>query len=131
MGEIVPLHPASVLVVDDEPLVARAMGLMLEDLWDVAVVTHAGRAWERLAEQPWTVLVTDLEMPVRTGPELAVRARALWPGIRVVLVSGDHRALSDAAWVAQALVGKPFLPDVLIRAVQGERPAVRRRSTQG
>lgn len=130
MGVVLPLRSlAPVLVVDDEPLVARAMGLMLEELWDVTVVTHAGLARERLAERRWAALVTDLDMPVCTGRDLAVQAHTLWPGIRVVLVSGDHAALARNAALADAIVAKPFLPDALIQALQGTRRAARRLSS--
>ena len=65
------------------------------------------------------VLLTDVVMPGIKGPELATRLRALRPGMRVVLMSGDAADVVTAGDLRDAaLVAKPFSPASLSRAVR-------------
>ena len=60
-------------------------------------------------------LVTDVNLPGLSGPELAVRARAVAPAIGVVFATGDN-AVSGA--VAGAVVlAKPYGDDALGTAI--------------
>jgi DNA-binding NtrC family response regulator len=111
-----------VLVVDDEALVRDAVVAMLRA--DGHDVRAAGSAEEVLAEPAWItaadVLVTDVLMPGVTGLELAERAVALHPGLRVVLMSGflpegpSWPHVADGAW---DVLEKPFRVDDLRRVV--------------
>ncbi len=115
-----------VLVVDDEALVRDAVVAMLRA--DGHDVRAAGSAEEVLAEPAWMtaadVLVTDVLMPGVTGLELAERAVALHPGLRVVLMSGflpegpSWPRVADGAW---DVLEKPFRVDQLRRVVARAR----------
>jgi len=100
---------AKILLVDDDPLVARSTVQMLEDLGHMVTETHSGRrALEVLQSgQPVDVLVTDQAMPGMTGVELAAVVREKLPDLPILLVTGyaDLPASKLAPWPRLA---KPF-----------------------
>ncbi|WP_159718194.1 response regulator [Geminicoccus flavidas] len=80
----------TVLVVDDDPLIAMSTADMLEDLGHRVLDAHSGaQAMEILQSGVRVdVIVTDHAMPGMNGAEFAVRARALCPGIPILLTTG-------------------------------------------
>ena len=60
-----------VLVIDDEPMIARAIWRSLEREHDVTVSASAGEALQRIAAgERFDVILSDLMMPQMTGMEL-------------------------------------------------------------
>ena len=103
---------ARVLLVDDDAMVRFTTADMLGYLGHS--VTEAGDATDALrllSEQAFDVIVTDISLPDLSGDELAMRALALQPGLRVIFATGydalpggsDHQALADAM-----LLRKPY-----------------------
>ncbi len=85
-----PALAPRVLVVDDDPPVARSLARLLRA--HGAVVAHSGaEALELLERLPIEVVVSDVRMPGMTGPELhrAVRADRALPFIFVTGAAGD------------------------------------------
>jgi CheY-like chemotaxis protein len=80
-----------VLVVDDDPLVVEVLCAMLEDLGCEAVcVASPIKGLEKIAsDQRIAMLITDIQMPVMDGFELADRVHAGRPDLPVVLMSGE------------------------------------------
>ncbi len=79
------------LLVDDEPAIAKSGQMILERLgYRVAVFTNASTALAHFWMAPEAVdaLVTDLQMPEMTGRELARKILARRPGLPVFIVSG-------------------------------------------
>ena len=67
------------------------------------------------------LLITDVIMPKMSGPELAERALALRPGIKILYTSGyTHNAIIQQAVFKPGvtLFEKPFTPDALVRKVR-------------
>ena len=107
---------STVLVVDDDPLVRMVGADMMADLgFDVLEAGGGAAALQLLAERPEVVLmVTDIRMPGMDGVELAERAMALRPELKVIFVSGyrvGHTTLPAP------LVQKPFATGDLRQAV--------------
>ena len=78
-----------VLLVEDDPLIRLSTAEMLADLGHS--VHEAGNGDEALASldgHDFDVLITDIKLPGLAGDELAVRAIARQPGLRVVFASG-------------------------------------------
>ena len=50
--------------------------------------TTAARAYERIREEPFTLLLTDIVMPEMDGIELARRATELDPDLKVMFITG-------------------------------------------
>jgi PAS domain S-box-containing protein len=83
--------PAStILVVDDDALIAMNTVDMVEDLGHTAVEAYSGKqALTILASgQCIDALITDYAMPGMTGVELALKARELRPNLPILLATG-------------------------------------------
>jgi EAL domain-containing protein (putative c-di-GMP-specific phosphodiesterase class I)/FixJ family two-component response regulator len=108
--------PLGVLVVDDEPLVARevARGLARSGL-SVQTADCAAKALDLVASRrDIGVVVTDIRMPGEDGLKLAARLLAKRPdqeALEVVLVTG-HATLEDATAAVRSgafdFIQKPF-----------------------
>jgi len=127
------------LVVDDEPVIARVVSEQLRRLgYEVTSVTDPEDALELVAEDPedFDLLLTDLQMPRMDGVELAARVARLRPQLPVVLSTGNRWSVpastARAAGIRE-IVDKPFRIDELahvLRAVltgAGTPPAGPRR----
>jgi CheY-like chemotaxis protein len=82
---------ARVLVVDDEPLVAEAIRLVLSDEFDVTSTTDPADALARLTlDDSYDVILCDVMMPTMNGVELRNRVHAANPELasRIVLMTG-------------------------------------------
>ncbi len=67
------------------------------------------------------LLLTDVVMPEMTGPELAKRMTALYPGIKIIFTSGytdDAIARQGVLDSAVAFVQKPYRPKALARKIR-------------
>jgi CheY-like chemotaxis protein len=82
---------ARVLVVDDEPLVAESMRLVLSDEFAVTSTTRPKEALEWLTAHEWyDVILCDVMMPGMNGVELRNRVHAVAPEVaaRMVFITG-------------------------------------------
>ena len=92
--------PSGVLVVDDDHAVCRLFTLFLERLDLAATVVHERAEAERLlAERPWRLLITDLQLEgASEGLELVALAATFSPPVPTILVSGyGGPEIADAA----------------------------------
>jgi DNA-binding NarL/FixJ family response regulator len=79
-----------VLIVDDHPVVADGIRLLLDQHADLEVVGVAGDAAEALTLAPATcpdLLLIDYQLPDATGAEVAARLRERQPALRVLFLS--------------------------------------------
>lgn len=101
-----------VLVVDDEPLLVRAMEASLEPA-QVTGFTSAREALSLAIELPWDAVVCDVMMPEMTGIDFyeAVIARAPERAPRFLFVTGGVFTDEARRWLAErsdAVLHKPF-----------------------
>lgn len=84
------LTSATILVVDDDALVAMSTAMMLEDLGHHVIEANSGQDALDVLKQARTVdlLLTDHAMPGMTGMELAQQARTLRPELPILLTTG-------------------------------------------
>ena len=111
-------RPCSILLVDDDPMVAETTVSMLEVLGHhVTVASSAGRALEMLgADAAVDLVITDYAMPGMTGKELAQRIRETRPGLPVVLASGyAELAAQDDSGLPR--LDKPYALDKLASVI--------------
>jgi signal transduction histidine kinase len=107
----------TILLVEDDERVRRLVETMLGDL-DVRVVAVASaeEALERLADESFDLLLSDISMPAMSGTELALRVRESRPDLPILLTSGY--VLGDSHGPAGTrLLQKPFSKDELAAAV--------------
>lgn len=95
MGNSLPRGDETVLLVDDDEQVRRALGLLLDNLGYQAHLAEDGSsALEVLREHPdIQLMISDIVMPGLDGLQLVEKARSLHPDLDVLLISGytDHR----------------------------------------
>jgi CheY-like chemotaxis protein len=117
-----------VLIVDDEPLVRRAVERLLQSRNDVTSAASASEA-EKLVGvgEPYDVILCDLQMPRMSGRELYESLLSNSPAAaeRVVFMSGgvvDESMLNFLGAVRNPMLEKPFemkaLHDLVGRMVQ-------------
>jgi DNA-binding response OmpR family regulator len=110
---------ASVLVVDDEPAICKAIRLILE-LEGYAVTTAASgaEALDRAATELPAVVLLDLGLPDGDGVRVQARLRALAPELPVVFMTARQRVWQAAAThQAAGALPKPFDVDGVLAAV--------------
>ena len=109
---------ARILVVDDEPVVARAMRRMLAD-HDVTITLDAHHALECLEQPPmFDVVICDLMMPDVSGVDLYVQACERWPEVknRFLFMTGGavtHKAQELLQQADVRCLHKPVHPEEL------------------
>jgi CheY-like chemotaxis protein len=117
-----------ILLVDDNAVVRRLLqDLLTMESYDVVAVASGREAIEALTTFAVDAVVTDLYMPDMDGLELIVEMRKLYPGLKIIAISGgssrlgarqaDHLGTARAIG-ADAVLKKPFEPDELISALR-------------
>ena len=120
------------LVVDDDVFVLSAVADMLaEEGYDVHTASNGFSAMRQATELRPDVILLDLVLPERSGPEVLseLRTNAATRDLAVVVVSGHPDGLSDAQIPdIDGLVVKPFDERDLLLTVQRavQRAACRR-----
>ncbi len=113
----------SILVVDDEASVRRAVRRILEQVG--FTVREAGTAQEAMNQlkegSEIDLVLTDLVMPEKSGRELAEEIRGLYPGLPVVFMSGyagDVVTYHGLAKQDIPFIQKPFTRQQLIEMIR-------------
>lgn len=86
----VSLEGCRVLVADDEPAFRDSIIRSLRR-WGAVVVAavNAKEALACLEAEPFDLLITDVNMPGRSGIDLAREARSRWPWLAVLMMTGE------------------------------------------
>ena len=107
-----------VLVVDDDPVVGKSFNRVLSQDKGYVVITaqNAAEALERLREQEYDVVFTDIKMPGMDGVELTERVKASQPWTPVVIITGYGTTANEqrakAAGVSDFMC-KPLSPEMI------------------
>jgi CheY-like chemotaxis protein len=117
---------ASILVIDDQPLILDVLRKILEGAGHRVRVARSGEEGLRLfREQPAELVLCDLFMPGTDGLQVIEELKGGWPHVPVLAVSGGS---FDGEWDvlpaaealgADAVLRKPFAAGALIAAVDG------------
>jgi len=111
-----------ILLAEDDNDMSRFLVKALQNAgYTVASFDNGLAAYNRLREEPFELLLTDIVMPEMDGIELARRATELDPEIKVMFITGfaavalnpDSRAPKDAR-----VLSKPFHLRDLVNEVQ-------------
>lgn len=121
-----PDSKLKVLVLDDEPIVGKRLAPALSKInCEVETFTSPLSAIERLKEEHFDILVTDIRMNDMDGMEVLESTAKLQPDIKVILITGY--ATVEVAREAMAkgafdFIAKPFKPqelrDVVLKAAR-------------
>jgi DNA-binding NtrC family response regulator len=117
-----------ILVIDDEPSISDALGLVISGLgYEVTVAKNGSEAKELLRGGPYDLIFTDLRLPDTTGIDLLALIKSDTPNTEVIVMTA-HGSL-DIAIEAIKLgafyyIEKPFTPHqvaaLIERALQFE-----------
>jgi two-component system cell cycle response regulator CpdR len=103
---------SKILLAEDDEDMRRFLVKALERAgYEVVDFDNGASAYERLREEPFNLLLTDIVMPEMDGIELARRATEIDPDLKVMFITGfaavalnpDSRAPRDAR-----ILSKPF-----------------------
>ncbi|MBK8457447.1 MAG: response regulator [Phyllobacteriaceae bacterium] len=111
-----------ILLAEDDEDMRRFLVRALEKAgYDVMDYDNGASAYERLREEPFSLLLTDIVMPEMDGIELARRATEIDPDLKVMFITGfaavalnpDSKAPKDAK-----VLSKPFHLKDLVNEVE-------------
>ena len=117
-----PALSTKILLAEDDNDMRRFLVKALQNAgYDVASFDNGLSAYNRLREEPFELLLTDIVMPEMDGIELARRATELDPDIKVMFITGfaavalnpDNQAPREAK-----ILSKPFHLKDLVNEVQ-------------
>jgi len=109
---------ARILVVDDQPELAELLQVVLEGEGHVVTAVHSGEAaLERLARQPYDLVICDLQMPDVDGVAVyraATQGVPPWPAVLLMTGYADSTTYGDfLQTTAVAVLTKPVGLDAL------------------
>jgi two-component system, cell cycle response regulator CpdR len=108
------------LAEDDESMRSFLERALAKAGYDVTAYANGEDAFERLKEEPFSLLLTDIVMPRMDGIELARKASELDPELKIMFITGfaavtlntDTSAVKDAR-----VLSKPFHLRDLVKEV--------------
>ena len=121
-----------IFLVEDHPAMQEAYAMVLEpedDLSLCGAASSAEDALDRIREEPYDLVVTDIRLPGMTGVELVERLHDLQPALRTLVITGHEETLfmdrarraGASAFLPKRMAATLLIPT--IRAVlQGETP---------
>ncbi|PLX34702.1 MAG: response regulator [Hyphomicrobiales bacterium] len=117
-----PLSLTRILLAEDDEDMRKFLTRALEKAGHDVVSYGEGRsAYERLKDEPFDLLLTDIVMPEMDGIELARKAANIDPDMKIMFITGfaavalnpDSKAPKDAK-----ILSKPFHLRDLVREVE-------------
>lgn len=115
------LKGAKILLAEDEELLRELETTVLKQA-GCEVITAAGpdglRSLVSEYQDNLDLLLTDVVMPGVSGQELVRLARARWPGLRVLYMSGYSNEEIRIAEPDAEFLQKPFTPSELMAKIQ-------------
>jgi CheY-like chemotaxis protein len=111
-----------VLVVDDDPVVAKSFDRVLSGKGYAVITASSGQeALNKLEAEDYDVVFTDIKMPGMSGLEMAEQVKQRRPWLPVVIVTGygspDNEARAEAAGVS-GFLRKPLSPEMIEGSAQ-------------
>lgn len=114
-----------VLVVDDEPLIAKMLARFARASgYEPTIARDGQEAWELFSAAPdqWRILITDIRMPRMDGVSLVERVRRSGHHLPVVFISAHGHAPNVDALSPATFLAKPFLRAELLEAMEASAP---------
>jgi len=109
-----------ILLVDDVAEARRLLNLLLS--FDQHVVTEAANGREACllyAPGDFDLVITDYDMPVMKGDELAKAIKCLVPTQRVIMITGSESMTAGPNNPVDAVVMKPVTLEEMRRCIAG------------
>jgi CheY-like chemotaxis protein len=114
-----------ILVIDDDPGILRMIEFMLDGSgYQCLSFGNAGEGLAMLDHMAVHLILTDIIMPEMEGIELILHARATFPDLPIIAMSGGGRSSrTDVLHLAQQfgaamVIPKPFTRAELLAAIE-------------
>ena len=116
------MPPSRILVIDDEPSIRDALGLVISGLgYEVALAKNGSEAKELLRGAPFDLIFTDLRLPDTTGIDLLALIKSDTPNSEVIVMTA-HGSLDVAIEAIKRgafyYIEKPFTPHQVTALVE-------------
>lgn len=113
---------ARILVAEDEKMMLKAISFKLQkEGYDVVQAEDGRQAMDKLDQEKFDVVVTDIMMPFASGLEIVSKIRTAGSNVKIILLS----SLGQEATVVKAFslgaddyMTKPFSPNELLVRVK-------------
>jgi len=116
---------ASIILIDDDPLILKTMAFVLKGAgYDVHTTVSGKEGLEMLETIGAEVIISDVFMPDIDGIEVFMKAMTEFPQVKRILISGggsnsDFRMLSiSEGTLADEVLTKPVNAEALLRTVE-------------
>ncbi len=107
-----------ILIVDDDSRIRQMTAEALRDHgYDVAEADCGASALAQL-DKDTVLMLTDVQMPRMTGPELADAAQERFPDLSVCFMSADTGLIPFEAFRGRPILAKPFTLTALLATVE-------------
>jgi len=114
-----------VLVIDDDEGVRAMLQRMLErEDYEVSVAVDGLDAEDKLKQESFDVVITDILMPEKEGIETIIDLRKRHAATKIIAISGggkggpEHYLRSAKSFGAHRTFAKPFECDEMLTAIQ-------------
>jgi CheY-like chemotaxis protein len=118
---------ARILVAEDNPAVREFILRSLNSAgYRVTAVSDGQLALDKLSEEKFNVLVTDIVMPNVDGIALALKAVRLYPDLRIIMISGyaqERMRAHNLDALVHRIIAKPFSLEEICTAVKDSLPS--------
>lgn len=123
------MNKPTVLIAEDNPGLAKVLSFKFKASgFDVTTAPDGQAAWEAFQNHPTSAVVSDQEMPHKTGVELCRSIRELDRTVPLFLVTGRQMELSTTGVADElklnGMFAKPFSPAAIVaevtRAIESE-----------
>ncbi len=113
---------ASILIVDDEPIVREAIRDWLVDAgYDVTTAESGERALEITARQDFGLIILDVRLPGKTGIRVLEEMKEAKPDVKAIIITAyaSPQMRTEAVKLgALHYLSKPIAPDQLEKIVE-------------
>lgn len=105
------------MIIDDEPDLIEVLGILLGDDYDLRLFSNPVEALARLDDEPFKLILTDLNMPQMAGKDVITAIRQKFSELPIVIMTGHAEAEREVVEAMKvggtAILSKPF-PDPTI-----------------
>ena len=118
------IHNKSVLIVDDDAAMLRALGKVLSgERYEVSCASWVEEAMEQLAERkkPFDLVITDLRLPFVNGKSILNAVKVAFPKVPVIVITAFGSPEMKTECLAQgaaAFLEKPLDTQQLLMAIE-------------
>ncbi len=114
-----------ILIVDDEIYIREGLKQFLDlEGHETAIASNGSLAIDYLMEHKRDLIITDIIMPEKDGIDVIIKAKELYPEIKIIAISGggrinakDHLRIAKQLG-ADVVLTKPFSTDELLEEIK-------------